>query len=105
MLLFSVICFINNNFCNFGLIKIHIMNLEARKLTIIEKFIHVQNDDIISQVENILANIKVNNSKNRILEPFTIDEFNSRIEKSMSDSKKGNLISNKDLKSEIEEWN
>lgn len=81
------------------------MNLEERKLTIIEKFIHIQNDDIISQVENILANIKVDNSKNRILEPFTIDEFNSRIEKSMSDSKKNDLISNKDLKSEIEEWN
>lgn len=81
------------------------MNLEARKLTIIEKFIHIQNDDIISQVENILAKIKGNNHKNIVFEPFTINQFNSRIEKSMVDSKKGNLISNKDLKSEIKEWN
>ncbi len=81
------------------------MSLEARKLTIIEKFIHIQNDDIISQVENILAKIKENNQKNKIFEPFTIDEFNSRIKKSMNDSKKGLLITNKDLKSEIKKWN
>ncbi len=79
------------------------MNLEARKLTIIEKFIHVQNDDIITQVEKILAKVK-EIPKNELFKPFTIDELNNRIKKSMNDSNNGNLISNKDLKSEIEEW-
>jgi hypothetical protein len=80
------------------------MNLEARKLAIIEKFIHVQNDDIITRVEKILAKVK-GIPKNEIFKPLTIEEFNNRIKKSMNDSNNGNLISNKDLKSEIEEWN
>jgi 2-phospho-L-lactate guanylyltransferase (CobY/MobA/RfbA family) len=80
------------------------MNLEARKLTIIEKFIHIQNDDIITQVEKILANVK-GIPENQLFKPFTKDELNNRIKKSMNDSNNGNLISNKDLKSEIDEWN
>ncbi len=80
------------------------MNLEARKLTIIEKFIQIQNDDIITQVENILAKVK-KNPENELFSRFTIDELNTRIKKSMHDSNNGNLISNKDLESEIEEWN
>jgi hypothetical protein len=80
------------------------MNLEARKLVIIEKFIHIQNDDIITQVEKILAKVK-EIPKNEKFNPLTIEEFNNRINKSMNDSNNGNLISNKDLKSEIEEWN
>ena len=79
------------------------MNLEARKLTIIEKFIQIQNDDIITQVENILAKIKKTQEKD-FLKPFTKDELKNRIEKSMNDSKNGNLTSNEDLKNEIKEW-
>ncbi len=79
------------------------MNLEARKLSIIEKFIHLQNDDIISKVEKILAKVKVTKKKN-IFQPMSIIEFNKRIDQSMEDSKKGNLISNDELITEIERW-
>ncbi len=79
------------------------MNIDARKLTIIEKFIHIQNDDIIKQFENILAATK-NTHKSKNFESFTIDEYHSRIKKSMKDSKNGKLISHKDLKSEMREW-
>ncbi len=76
------------------------MNLEARKLIVIEKFIHVQNDAIIAQVEKILAEVKIN-AENQLPKRFTKEELNDRIKKSMDDSNNGNLISNKDLKSEI----
>jgi len=79
------------------------MNLEARKLTIIEKFIHLRDDDIISKVEKILAKVKVNKKKDVFL-PMSIDKFKKRIDQSMEDSKKGNLISNDELISEIEQW-
>jgi len=80
------------------------MNIEARKLTIIEKFIHIKNVEIITQFENILAEIKETNQENKNFKPFTVDELKSRIKKSMIDSKKGRLISNDDLKSEIKKW-
>ncbi len=79
------------------------MNLEARKLLIIEKFIHIQNDEIISKVEKLLAKVKVTKKKN-IFQPMPTIEFNKRIDQSMEDSKKGNLISNDELISEIERW-
>ncbi len=78
------------------------MNLEARKLTIIEKFIHIENIEIISQVENILAKMKSDNLGENTIKPLTMDVFNTRIKKSMVDSEKDNLISNEDLKSEIQ---
>jgi hypothetical protein len=37
-------------------------------------------------------------------EPFSVDEFNDRINKSMLDSKAGNLIENKDLLSKVQKW-
>ncbi len=86
------------------IIKDKNMNLEARKLTIIEKFIHIQNDDIISQIEKILSKVKGIQKKDE-LKPLTIDEFNIRIKKSMEDSDKGDLISNEELKLEIKKWN
>ena len=79
------------------------MNLEARKLLIIEKFIHLQNDDIISKVEKILDKVEITKEKN-IFQSMSIIEFNKRIDQSMEDSKKGKLISNEELISEIEKW-
>ncbi len=79
------------------------MDLEARKLSIIEKFIQLQNIEILSEVENLLAKVKGKN-KNDVFQPMSIDEFNKRIDKSMDDSKNGKLISNDELISEIEKW-
>jgi len=79
------------------------MNIDARKLTIIEKFIHIQNDDIIKQFENILELTKDTHKKEKV-KSFTINEFNLRIKKSMEDSKSGKLIRHEDLKSEIKKW-
>ena len=59
------------------------MNLEARKLS-------------ISNLMCFLADT--------IYQPMTKNEFNRRINQSMEDSKKGNLISNDELISEIERW-
>ncbi len=39
-----------------------------------------------------------------IYQPMTKSEFNRRIDQSMEDSKKRNLIRNDELKSEIERW-
>ena len=63
------------------------MNLEARKLSIIEKIVHIKNENIISKVEKILAEVKVTKKKN-IFQPMSIKEFNKRIDKSMEDSKR-----------------
>lgn len=79
------------------------MDLQTRKLELIQEFLKVQSEDVISQLEKILKreNIK---SEQEGFEPMTIEELNSRIDQSMEDSKKGRLIESSELKAKIDEW-
>ncbi|MBY0245242.1 MAG: hypothetical protein K2Q03_07300 [Sphingobacteriaceae bacterium] len=79
------------------------MDLQTRKLEIIKHFLNLQNEDMIARVENLLKN-DPEFFKNKSLEPFTVDEFNTRINKSLSDSKKDNGIEINALIQEIEKW-
>jgi len=80
------------------------MDLQTRKLELIQEFLKVQSEDVISRLEQIL---KKENSKveDKDLEPMTMEEFNSRIDQSLADSKNGRLIEASELKSKIDKWN
>jgi len=85
-----------------SLVQIHgNMGIEARKLTIIEQFITIQNTDIISQFENLLKKF---NKTDLSLKPFTAEELNTRIDKSMKSASNEELISNTELIKEIQKW-
>lgn len=45
------------------------------------------------------------NSDDGNFKPMTFDEFNSRIDQSMEDSKEGRLIESSVLKAKIDTWN
>ncbi|NOZ47141.1 MAG: hypothetical protein GXO79_10225 [Chlorobi bacterium] len=77
------------------------MNIETRKLSFIEQFIKLQNDEIISQFEKLLSKFTTKPDKSQM----TSYELNKRIKKSMEDAKNGLLTENKELIKEIEEWN
>ena len=79
------------------------MNLEARKIEFIQEFLKLQSDDAISKFEKILKKEKGRSYKRKI-EPMSVQELNSRIDKSMEDSKNGRLTKANDLLGEIEEW-
>ena len=80
------------------------MDLQTRKLKLIQEFLKVQSEEVISQLEKIL---KKENTKSEQegFRPMTIEEFNSRIDQSMDDSKNGRLIEANDLKAKIDKWN
>lgn len=80
------------------------MDLQTRKLELIKTFLNLQNEDIISRIENLLKKEK-NNSKKENLKSFTVDELNARIDQSLIDSEKDNVIEVNDLMEEIKEWN
>ncbi len=80
------------------------MDLQTRKLELIKNFLNIQNEDIITRVENLLKKEK-KISKNESFTPFTIDELNERIEKSLADSKNDKVIELNDFIEEIKEWN
>jgi hypothetical protein len=80
------------------------MDLQSRKIEFVQEFLKIQSEEVISKLEKILRK----NSDSIIHENFTsmsIEEFNSRIDKSMEDSKNGRLIEANDLKAKIDRWN
>lgn len=79
------------------------MDLQTRKLELIREFLKIQSEDVISRLEKILVKENFRSSQEKF-KPFEIDEFNSRIDQSMEDSKNGRLIESKEFKAKIEKW-
>lgn len=80
------------------------MDLQTRKLELIQEFLKVQSEDVISRLEKVLRREKARSEKED-LAPMTVEEFNSRIDESMNDSSAERLINASELKAEIDKWN
>lgn len=77
------------------------MDIQTRKIEFIQEFLKLQNEELISRLENLL---RAGKSKNDDFKQMTIDEFKSRINQSMNDSKNDRLTNSDDLIAEIEKW-
>ena len=75
------------------------MNIQARKLTLVEKLIHLNDESLISKIEKL-----VNSKKSVELSPMSLEEFYSRIDKSEEAIKKGQVISQNDLEKQSKNW-
>ena len=78
-------------------------DLQTRKIEFVQEFLKVQNEEVVSWLEKILQ------TENRRLdqtnfEPMSVEEFNSRIDRSIDDSENGKLIKAADLKAKMEKW-
>lgn len=80
------------------------MDLHTRKIEFVQEFLKLQSEEVISRFEKLLRKENISSEQSEF-KPMSIEEFNSRIDQSMNDSKNGRLISSSELKSKIEEWN
>jgi hypothetical protein len=80
------------------------MDIQTRKIEFIQEFLKLQSEEAISRFEEILRKENISSGQEEF-KPMSIEEFNSRIDQSMNDSKNGRLVSSSELKSKIEEWN
>lgn len=80
------------------------MDLQTRKLELIREFLNIRSEEVILQLEAILKNGHSEPESEQI-KPMIIEEFNSRIDQSMEDSKNGRLIEASELKAKIDKWN
>lgn len=69
------------------------MDLQTRKLAFIQEFLKLQSEDIISQFENLMKKKKNTDS----LTPMSLEEFNTAIDKSELDFKKGRIKTSSEL--------
>ncbi|MEX0813406.1 MAG: hypothetical protein WD048_14400 [Chitinophagales bacterium] len=79
------------------------MDLEARKISFVQEFLRLQNEDIISGLEKLLRKRKAELIEKN-LKPMTVEEYNSEIDQAMDDSKNKRMIKASDLKDKIQKW-
>ena len=79
------------------------MNIQARKLNIIEEFLGITNVDSILKIESFIKQEKKNNLEQN-LNPMSISDFNKMIDQAKKDSEEGRVISHQDLKTKIKSW-
>lgn len=60
------------------------MDLQTRKIEFVQAFLKLQSEEMISQFEKLLRNVKQSESENDF-EPFTLEELNERILQSEKD--------------------
>jgi hypothetical protein len=78
------------------------ISFEPRKLKVIEYLIHLQDQDLIFQIENTILRSK--NSKLQHPKPLTHEEVISRAKQSNEDFASRKVITQDELKSEIKNW-
>ncbi len=79
------------------------MDLEARKISFVQEFLRLQNEDIIGKLEKMLHKRKAEMIE-KSLKPMSIQQFNDEIDQSLDDSKNGRLIKATDLKAKVQKW-
>ena len=79
------------------------MDLQSRKISFVQEFLSIQNEEIVSRFEKYLKKEKIS-MEEKVFKPMSIAELNRRIDQSEQDSINGRLIESKDLIKEIEKW-
>lgn len=79
------------------------MDLEARKISFVQEFLRLQNEEIVNQLEKLLHEQKVQ-LLDLEMKPMSLDQFNNEIDQSINDVAQGRITSAKDLKSRIQKW-
>jgi hypothetical protein len=79
------------------------MDLEARKISFVQEFLRLQNEEIVSGLENFLRKRKTEFMENS-QKPMTKDKLNAEIAQTMDDSKNGRMVKANDLLSKFDKW-
>ena len=77
------------------------MNLDTRKLLVIQEFLRIQNEEIVSDFEELLKQRKVEQYEND-LTPMDLKQFNAEIDLAIDDSENDRVIKATEL---AEKWN
>ena len=79
------------------------MNIQARKLVLIEEFIRISDETLITKLESFLKKEK-KIIHERELKPMSVNEFHEMIDQAKQDSEDGRVISQQELKKKVKTW-
>ncbi len=79
------------------------MDIQARKLNLIEEFIRITDESIIEKLE-FLVRTEKKKLYERELKPMSLNEFHEMIDQAKDDKTNGRVVSHEDLKTKIKSW-
>ena len=79
------------------------MNIQARKLVLIEEFLRISDESIITKLESFIKQEK-KISHEESLKPMSLNEFHEMIDQAKQDSEAGRVISHQELKKKVKTW-
>jgi len=79
------------------------MNIQARKLVLIEEFLRISDESLIIKLESFIKQEKLI-SQEISLKPMTLEEFHEMINQAKQDNVAGRTISHDDLKKKVKKW-
>jgi hypothetical protein len=79
------------------------MSIQARKLVLIEEFLRISDDCIITKLESFIKQEK-KVSHEGSLKPMSLKEFHEMIDQAKQDSDAGLVISHQELKKRVKTW-
>lgn len=79
------------------------MNIQARKLVLIEEFLRISDESLITKLESFIKQEKkITHERN--LKPMSMEEFHEMIDQAKSDSDAGRVISHQELIKKTKTW-
>jgi hypothetical protein len=79
------------------------MNIQARKLNLIEEFLRISDESIIEKLESFIR-IEKKKQYDRELKPMSLNEFHEMIDQAKQDKANGRVVSQEELKKRIKSW-
>jgi hypothetical protein len=79
------------------------MNIQAKKLNLIEKLIGLSDTTTINKIDKLLNKTVISSYETK-LKPMTDSEYKLKLERAEKDLKNGRVISQEDLEKESEKW-
>jgi hypothetical protein len=79
------------------------MNIQARKLVLIEEFLRISDENIITKLESFIKQEK-KISHEESLKPMSLKDFHEMIDQAKQDSDAGRVISHQELKKKVKTW-
>lgn len=79
------------------------MSIQARKLVLIEEFLRISDESLITKIESFIKNEKKISHEEK-LRPMSLDDFHQMINQSKQDSDAGRVISHEELRKKVKSW-
>ncbi len=79
------------------------MNIETRKLNLVQEFLRVSDEEVIAKLEQVLRDER-NKKLEKELSPMTMEEFYGMIDKAEGDIKAGRVSEARELLKKVDKW-